>query len=94
MSFSIDNLHSLARLARLSLTDAEMHSLQKNLNEIVGYVESLQKVDVTNVQPMTHAVPMELAFREDEIVPGVGRDGLQGSAGYEDGLVKVPKIIE
>jgi aspartyl-tRNA(Asn)/glutamyl-tRNA(Gln) amidotransferase subunit C len=94
MSVSIDNIQSLGRLARLSLTDDEVSSMQKTLNEIVVYVESLQKVGIDGVEPMTHAVPMELALREDVARPGVGREGLSGSAGYEGGLVKVPKIIE
>jgi aspartyl-tRNA(Asn)/glutamyl-tRNA(Gln) amidotransferase subunit C len=94
MSFSIENIKSLGRLARLSLSDDEIQTTQKTLNEIVGYIESLQKVDVEGVEPMTHAVPMELALRDDEERPSVGRAGLLGSAGYEDGLVKVPKIIE
>jgi len=68
--------------------------MQKTLNEIVGYVENLQKVDVSGVQPMTHAVPMELSLREDAERPCIGREGLVGSAGFEDGLVRVPKIIE
>ena len=94
MAFSIENIKSLGLLARLSLSDEEIQSTQKTLNEIVGYIESLQKVDVEGVEPMTHAVPMELALRVDEERSSVGRAGLLGSAGYEDGLVKEPKIIE
>lgn len=94
MSFSIENIQSLSRLARLSLSDDEIQSTHKTLNEIVEYVESLQKVDVAGIEPMTHAVPMELMLRDDVEKPGIGREGLMGSAGYEDGLVRVPKIIE
>ena len=94
MSISIENVKSLGRLARLSLSDEEITSTQKTLNEIVGYVESLQKVNVEGVLAMTHAVPMEIPLRADVALVGAGREALMGSAGYEDGLVKVPKIIE
>jgi aspartyl-tRNA(Asn)/glutamyl-tRNA(Gln) amidotransferase subunit C len=94
MSISLENVRSLSHLARLSLREDEIVSTQKTLNEIVGYVESLQKVDVGGISPMTHAVPMELSLREDAEKPCVGREGLAGSAGFEDGLIRVPKIIE
>lgn len=94
MSFTVENIESLARLARLSLSSEEIQSTQKTLNEIVGYVESLQKVDVLGIEPMTHAVPVNLPLRKDVEQVTIGREGLLGSAGYEDGLIKVPKIIE
>ena len=94
MHFSHDDMTKLARLSRLALSETEMSARQKDLEQILGYVETLQKLDVSNTKPMTHAVPMELHLRPDESKPGVGRLGLMGSAGYEDGLIKVPKIIE
>lgn len=94
MQFSYENMTKLARLSRLALTDLEQSAHQKDLEQILGYVQTLQVIDVSDVMPMTHAVPMELYLRPDESKPGVGRLGLMGSAGYEDGLIKVPKIIE
>ena len=66
MSFTTENIRSLANLARLSLTDEELNSCQQNLEEIVGYVEALQKVDVEGIEPMPNAVPVELPRREDQ----------------------------
>lgn len=94
MQFSHDDMTKLARLSRLALSDTELSARQKDLEQILGYVQKLQNIDVSQSKPMTHAVPMELHLRTDEPRPGVGRLGLMGSAGYEDGLVKVPKIIE
>ena len=94
MSFTTENIKSLAKLARLSLTDDEILSAQKNLSEIVDYIESLKEVNVEGVEPMFHAVPADLMLRNDEVAETVGRQALFGSVGYEDGLVKVPKIIE
>ncbi|MES2504262.1 MAG: Asp-tRNA(Asn)/Glu-tRNA(Gln) amidotransferase subunit GatC [Myxococcota bacterium] len=94
MQFSAEDMNKLARLSRLALDDEQLLARQKDLQNILGYVDSLQAIDVSNVKPMTHAVPMELFRREDEAKVGIGREGLKGSHGYEDGLVKVPKIIE
>lgn len=94
MIFEAAEVRKLARLARLSLSDEEVSSLQYHLGQVTKYVDSLQKVNVEQVEPMTHAVPLDLPLRVDEAKSGVGRRGLTGSAGYEDGLIKVPKIIE
>jgi aspartyl-tRNA(Asn)/glutamyl-tRNA(Gln) amidotransferase subunit C len=94
MIFEAAEVRKLARLARLSLSEEEVISMQHHLGEVTKYVDSLQKVNVDNVEPMTHAVPLDLPLRRDEAMPGVGRLGLAGSAGYENGLIKVPKIIE
>lgn len=94
MQFSHEDMTKLARLSRLALSDAELSARQKDLEQILGYVQTLQNVDISEVQPMTHAIPMELYLRPDEPQPEIGRRGLMSSAGYEDGLIKVPKIIE
>ncbi|MDA0712896.1 MAG: Asp-tRNA(Asn)/Glu-tRNA(Gln) amidotransferase subunit GatC [bacterium] len=94
MTFSNEEIIKLARLARISLTSAEKEHFKNDLSEITKYISMLEQVDVTGVEPMTHAVPLEVPLRADEVKPGVGRAGLTGSAGYEDGLIRVPKIIE
>jgi aspartyl-tRNA(Asn)/glutamyl-tRNA(Gln) amidotransferase subunit C len=94
MHFSMDDMKRLARLSRLDLDDSQLSARQKDLESILGYVDRLEAVDVSGVSPMTHAVPMALYRRLDQALPGIGREGLKGSKGYEDGLVKVPKIIE
>ncbi|MEI6805641.1 MAG: Asp-tRNA(Asn)/Glu-tRNA(Gln) amidotransferase subunit GatC [Myxococcaceae bacterium] len=94
MQFSHEDMTKLARLSRLALSEDELSARQRDLEQILSYVQTLQAIDVSEIKPMTHAVPMELHLRPDEPKPGVGRLGLMGSAGYEDGLIKVPKIIE
>lgn len=94
MALSLDDIRHLARLARLGLDDAELERLGADLNEIVGYVEQLSKVDVEGVEPLFSPVPAGLRRRADEVAEGIGRRGLEGSQGYEEGLVRVPKIVE
>ncbi len=94
MSFSIEDVNKLARLARLRLTGEELEKMRRDLEQVVKYVEQLFAVDVEGTVPMTHAIPMELPKRDDVVQATVGRKGALCSAGYEDGLVRVPKIIE
>jgi aspartyl-tRNA(Asn)/glutamyl-tRNA(Gln) amidotransferase subunit C len=94
MHFETADIEKLARLSRLKLEPAEIEHLKKDLAGIVAYVEGLKAVNVDDISPMTHAIPMDLPQRADEVLPMVGRDGLANSRGYEDGLVKVPKIID
>lgn len=95
MELSLDEARKLARLSRLALGDDELEALREQLGRIVGFVEQLSEVDTDGVEPMTHAVPMALPRREDTASDDVaGRSALQGSAGYEDGLVRLPRIVE
>lgn len=94
MSIDRSEIDHLCHLARLSVSDAEKDHLFNDLNNIVGYVERLSEVDTEGVEPMTHAQLKSLKPRADIVQPHLGRKAVEGSAGYEDGLVRVPKIIE
>ena len=94
MTFSREDISKLAGLSRLALTEQELEARQKDLIQVLDYIRVLEGVDVSDVEPMTHAVPTELHLRKDEVKPGLGREALKESVGYEDGLIKVPKIIE
>lgn len=56
----------VAKLARLNLTEAETELFQKQLGDVLTYAEKLRNVDVSEVEPAAHAVPMFNVFREDE----------------------------
>ena len=94
MNFTEDDITKLAQLSRLALKKSELLARQKDLEQILNHIQMLQTTDVSNIKPMTHAVPMQLHLRKDETEPGLGRRALHESSGYEDGLIKVPKIIE
>ena len=94
MTFQKSDLIKVAHLARLKLTDPEMHKFQDDLTRIVDFVAQLNEVDVSDVEPMAHAGDRALFLREDEAMATLGRECLVSSAGFEDGLIRVPKIIE
>jgi aspartyl-tRNA(Asn)/glutamyl-tRNA(Gln) amidotransferase subunit C len=84
-----------ALLARLALSDEEIARMTGELDAILGYMETLAKLDVSEVPPTTHAVPLDLRMRSDEPGPQLAPDQALGDAPRRhDDLFEVPKIIE
>jgi len=94
MAFLKSDLVKVAKLARLSLTEEEEMRFLVDLDKIVALVTQLNEVDVEGIAPMSHAKEQALAFREDRAEPTIGRECVSSSMGFEDGLIRVPKIIE
>jgi len=94
MTFAKTHVLEIAKLARLSLSNEEISRLESDLGRIVDYVNQLREVNVDGVEPMSHAGDRFLSFRDDQASLALGRECIKSSAGYEDGLVRVPKIIE
>lgn len=85
----------IARLARIRVQDAEVKALGAELNGILGWVEQLNEVDVTGVEPMTRVVDMQLKQRRDEITDGdIAADVVANAPVSEDGYFVVPKVVE
>jgi len=85
----------VAHLARLELTPEEQKQLGAQLGSILGYIEKLRELDVTNVEPTAHAVPMVNVTRADEIRPSLSHeDALRNAPKKAGGLFVVPKIVE
>jgi aspartyl-tRNA(Asn)/glutamyl-tRNA(Gln) amidotransferase subunit C len=85
----------VAHLARLALTPDEEKQLGAQLGNILGYIEKLRQLDVTNVEPTAHAVPLVNVTRPDEIHPSLPHeDALRNAPKKGGGLFVVPKIVE
>ncbi len=95
MKITIADVEHVARLARLELTDDEKNLFAGQMDAIIGYVEKIKGLDTNGVIPTSHAVPMENAFREDEVRPSIGLEKALGNAPHRVGsFFKVPKVIE
>ena len=95
MSATDFDVKYVANLARLSLTPAEEEKLGNQLNNILGYIEKLGQLDVANVEPTAHAVPLTNVVRTDEIRPGLtNEEALRNAPAKANGLFVVPKIVE
>ena len=85
----------VARLARLALEEEEVVTLTAQIDAILGYMDQLNQLDTEGIIPTAHAVPMENAFRPDDITPSLGtQKALQNAPAAVDGCFRVPKVIE
>ncbi len=85
----------VAHLARIALTSDEEKKIGSQLGHILGYIEKLRELDVANVEPTAHAVPLVNVTRADEIRPSLPHDeALLNAPRQAGGLFMVPKIVE
>jgi aspartyl-tRNA(Asn)/glutamyl-tRNA(Gln) amidotransferase subunit C len=89
------DIEKVARLARLDLSEEEKVTFGSQLEQILTYMEQLNRLDTSGVEPTSHAIPVYNVFREDEVKPSFPQEEVLGIApDDEDGHFKVPRIIE
>ena len=89
------DIEKVARLARLDLSEEEKVTFGSQLEQILTYMEQLNRLDTSGVEPTSHAIPVYNVFREDEVRPSLPQEEVLAIApDEEDGHFKVPKIIE
>ena len=96
MALSLDEVRRIAALARPRLSPEEERTFAVQLSAILGYVEQLKELDVSAVEPMTHAlaegeVPLRPDANQDSLPP---REALANAPAREGTYFKVPRIIE
>lgn len=85
----------VANLARIDLSDAEIAQFQTQLGRVLEYVEQLNRVDVSQVEPTAHANAIYNVFRDDESRPGLEKSAALANAPRQaNGLVMVTKVVE
>jgi len=85
----------IAHLARIEITPEEEKNLHDKLGNIITFIEKLKELDVTNVEPTAHAVPMVNVTRTDEITPSLPHgEAMRNAPAAANGLFVVPKIVE
>lgn len=95
MKIQRSEVQAVARLARLALKNEELEALTGQMDQLLAYVEKLNELDTTGIEPTSHAVPMENAFRADEVKASLGIEkALANAPQYEDSCFVVPKVIE
>ena len=95
MSVDKDTVKRVARLARIAVSDEEAEALKGDLNTILGFVEQLNEVDVTGVEPMTAVIPMRAKMRGDVVTDGEIADKVVANAPAKaEAFFAVPKVVE
>jgi aspartyl-tRNA(Asn)/glutamyl-tRNA(Gln) amidotransferase subunit C len=89
------NIDYVANLARLELTATERQKFAQQLGDILHYVDKLNEVDVTGVEPMAHASPVYNVWQADVARPGLAvESALQNAPEQREQQIVVPKVVE
>lgn len=89
------DIKDVAHLARLRLTPDEESHLGAQLDQILGFIEKLNEVNVSGVEPTAHAFPLVNVTRPDQARPSMPHeDAMKNAPARANGLFMVPKIVE
>ena len=89
------DVNYVAHLARLSLTPEESQKFGAQLTQVLGYIEKLKEVDVSQIEATAHAFPLINVVRPDEVRPSMEHEeALRNAPAQANGLFMVPKIVE
>jgi len=89
-----EDVDHVALLGRLELTEGERELYTRQLNDILGHFQALERLNTENVQPTAHVLPLKNVYREDWVGQHLSRDDvLSNSPEPEENCFKVPKIV-
>lgn len=82
-------------LAKLELSEAEKEAAKKDMGSMLDYIDQLNELDTTGVEPMSHVFPVNNVFREDVVTNGDDRTHILSNAPKsKEGTFQVPKTVE
>jgi len=95
MSVDQATVRRIARLARIKVKDDDVTKLEGELNTILHWIEQLNEVDVSGVEPLTSVVAVKMKMRKDEVTDGgYPEDIVKNAAAHDDSFFMVPKVVE
>jgi aspartyl-tRNA(Asn)/glutamyl-tRNA(Gln) amidotransferase subunit C len=95
MSIDIDTARKVAHLARIRVAEDRLPELARELSGILGFMEQLNEVDVTGIEPMVSVTPMRLKRRADVVTDGSMQEAiLKNAPDAREGFFAVPKVVE
>jgi aspartyl-tRNA(Asn)/glutamyl-tRNA(Gln) amidotransferase subunit C len=95
MSIDVATAAKVAKLARIKVEPDALPALAQEFNNILGFIEQLNEVDVTGIEPMTSVTPMALKRRKDVVSDGDQQSAVLANApDAREGFFAVPKVVE
>lgn len=95
MKITKEQVEKVAHLARLNLTEEEKEQMTKDMEAIIEFADQINALDISDVAPTAHIIPINNVFRKDEVQPSMDRDLLLSNApSKEQGCFSVPKTVE
>ncbi|MCL2881973.1 MAG: Asp-tRNA(Asn)/Glu-tRNA(Gln) amidotransferase subunit GatC [Coriobacteriia bacterium] len=94
MALTQEEVRHVALLARIALDDEQVATLQTELNGVFDYIDQISQLDLADVEPMVHSIPLVNSMREDVPVTGLDRErALANAPAREDDAILIPRII-
>jgi aspartyl-tRNA(Asn)/glutamyl-tRNA(Gln) amidotransferase subunit C len=95
MSIDENTAAKVAKLARIEVESQDLKALAKEFNDILGFIEQLNEVDVEGIEPMTSVTPQKLIRRSDNVTDGNKQTSVLKNAPISrEGFYAVPKVVE
>jgi aspartyl-tRNA(Asn)/glutamyl-tRNA(Gln) amidotransferase subunit C len=95
MSVDLTTVKRVAHLARIAVCEEQAEKMTGELNVILGFVQSLDAVNVDGVEPMTSVIPTAMRLREDTVSDGnMAAEIVSNAPISEENFFMVPKVIE
>ena len=95
MAIDTETARKVAKLARIKVEAQDLPALAEKLSGILGFMEQLNEVDVTGVEPMTSVVAFDMRMRDDVVTDGgYAKDVTKNAPASEDEFFMVPKVVE
>ena len=95
MSIDENTAAKVAKLARIEVECQDLRALAKEFNDILGFIEQLNEVDVEGIEPMTSVTPQKLIRRSDNVTDGNKQTSVLNNAPISrEGFYAVPKVVE
>jgi len=95
MSLNLADVHRIALLARLEITEAQAQEAANQLNDILAMIERIGRVDTTGIVPMSHPLDGVQRLRADAVTEVPDRDrSMSNAPAQQDGLFLVPRVVE
>lgn len=95
MEITTQTVDKLSNLAQLQFSETEKESIKTDLNKMIGFIEQLEKIDTTDIEPLLHISDAVNVLREDTIAGSISREDALLNAPSTDGqFFTVPKVIK
>ncbi|NBC25488.1 MAG: Asp-tRNA(Asn)/Glu-tRNA(Gln) amidotransferase subunit GatC [Bacteroidetes bacterium] len=95
MSVTKEDVQYMAHLARLQLEDEQAEGLKQDMNKILGYIDKLEQLDTSDVEPLEHVTDQPTNLRKDEAKEPISHDdALKNAPDADSDYFRVPRVIE
>ena len=95
MAVNIKDVEHIAKLAKLSFSEDEKEKFTEQFNEILSFMEKLNELDTSSVEPLSQVIELRNVLREDNVKPSLPtQDALKNAPEKDERFFKVPKVID